>query len=83
MKEINFKKHGQSIIEREVCLHRMLNHPNIVKFYGHRHEGDSEYIFLEFLSGGDLFDRIGGEYSPQSAIKRTIHNGAGQTGIHQ
>ncbi|PNF43123.1 hypothetical protein B7P43_G18338 [Cryptotermes secundus] len=61
----------------------MANHLNIIRFYGHRRERPLEYIFLEFLSGGDLFDRIAGEYSSQSAIKRIIHNGAGQTGIHQ
>ena len=37
----------------------MLNHENIIKFLGNRREDDIEYIFLEYASGGELFDRIG------------------------
>ena len=85
MKVIDLEKNSgaQSSVQKEVFIHRMVNHSNIVRFYGHRHDGNLEYIFLEFLSGGDLFDRITGEYCSQSAIKRIIHNGAGQTDIHQ
>ncbi|ROL47583.1 Serine/threonine-protein kinase Chk1 [Anabarilius grahami] len=36
----------------------MLSHPNIVRFFGHRSEGTTQYIFLEYCSGGELFDRI-------------------------
>lgn len=39
----------------------MLNHENIIKFLGNRREDDIEYIFLEYASGGELFDRIGNE----------------------
>ncbi|PNF17987.1 hypothetical protein B7P43_G17348 [Cryptotermes secundus] len=72
MKGIDLKKHAQSTVRKEVCLHRVLTHPNIEQFYGNRREGNFEYIFLEFLSGGDLFDSTGGEYSSQSAIKRLL-----------
>ncbi len=37
----------------------MLNQQNIIKFYGHRRDHQIEYIFLEYASGGELFDRIG------------------------
>lgn len=46
-------------VKKEVCVHKMLSHPNIVRFYGHRSEGSIHYIFLEYCSGGELFDRIG------------------------
>ncbi|XP_030066164.1 serine/threonine-protein kinase Chk1 [Microcaecilia unicolor] len=45
-------------IKKEICINKMLNHANIVKFYGHRREGSIQYLFLEYCSGGELFDRI-------------------------
>lgn len=46
-------------IKKEICINKMLNHENVVKFYGHRREGATQYLFLEYCSGGELFDRIG------------------------
>lgn len=43
----------------QVCIHRMLEHNHIVKFYGQRTEADRIYLFLEYAPGGELFDRIG------------------------
>jgi len=37
----------------------MLSHDSVIKFYGHRRAGNFEYLFLEYASGGELFDRIG------------------------
>ncbi|XP_053307606.1 serine/threonine-protein kinase Chk1 isoform X2 [Spea bombifrons] len=45
-------------IKKEICINKMLNHSNIVKFYGHRREGNIQYLFLEYCRGGELFDRI-------------------------
>uniref|UniRef100_A0A8C5MWJ8 Serine/threonine-protein kinase CHK1 n=1 Tax=Leptobrachium leishanense TaxID=445787 RepID=A0A8C5MWJ8_9ANUR len=45
-------------IKKEICINKMLNHKNIVRFYGHRREGDVQYLFLEYCRGGELFDRI-------------------------
>lgn len=45
-------------IKKEICINKMLNHANIVKFYGHRKEGTIQYLFLEYCRGGELFDRI-------------------------
>ncbi|KAM6238367.1 serine/threonine-protein kinase Chk1 [Porphyrio hochstetteri] len=45
-------------IKKEICINKMLNHKNVVKFYGHRREGTTQYLFLEYCSGGELFDRI-------------------------
>lgn len=50
-------------IKKEICINKMLNHENVVKFYGHRREGNIQYLFLEYCSGGELFDRIGREIS--------------------
>lgn len=43
-------------------LPQMLSHANIVRFFGHRKEGLTMYLFLEYCSGGELFDRIGETY---------------------
>ncbi|NWW90231.1 CHK1 kinase, partial [Rhynochetos jubatus] len=45
-------------IKKEICINKMLNHENVVKFYGHRRDGATQYLFLEYCSGGELFDRI-------------------------
>uniref|UniRef100_A0A8C9RCH9 Serine/threonine-protein kinase CHK1 n=1 Tax=Scleropages formosus TaxID=113540 RepID=A0A8C9RCH9_SCLFO len=45
-------------VKKEVCVHKLLSHPNIVRFFGHRREGHIQYLFLEYCSGGELFDRI-------------------------
>lgn len=45
-------------IKKEVCIHRLLNDEHIIKFYGQRKVGATQLIFLEYASGGELFDRI-------------------------
>ncbi|KAL5020551.1 hypothetical protein ScPMuIL_003443 [Solemya velum] len=45
-------------VRKEVCVHRMLSHENIIKFYGFRKDGHIQYLFLEYACGGELFDRI-------------------------
>ena len=45
-------------IRKEICIHRMLQHENVIKFYGQRKADTKQYLFLEYASGGELFDRI-------------------------
>uniref|UniRef100_A0A3Q0R2I7 Serine/threonine-protein kinase CHK1 n=1 Tax=Amphilophus citrinellus TaxID=61819 RepID=A0A3Q0R2I7_AMPCI len=45
-------------VKKEVCIHKMVKNDNIVRFFGHRKEGSTVYLFLEYCSGGELFDRI-------------------------
>ncbi|OWK57033.1 Serine/threonine-protein kinase Chk1 [Lonchura striata] len=45
-------------IKKEICINKMLSHENVVRFYGHRREGATQYLFLEYCRGGELFDRI-------------------------
>lgn len=61
MKTIDLEKYPNALIavQKEVAIHSRLNHPNIIRFFGHRHHNDKYYIFLEYASGGELFDRIG------------------------
>jgi len=60
MKEINIKENQQAVkaAQKEICVHKLLKHHNIVQCYGSRIEAGAQFIFLEYLSGGELFDRI-------------------------
>ena len=61
MKEINIKEdsRAEKTAKKEICVHKLLKHPNIVQCYGSRIESERQFIFLEYCSGGELFDRIG------------------------
>lgn len=60
MKIIDLKKHpdARDNVKKEVAIHRLMSNPNILQFFGHRREGDIEYLFLEYAAGGELFDKI-------------------------
>jgi serine/threonine-protein kinase Chk1 len=45
-------------IQKEVLIHKTLNHENIIKYYSSFQQLDKFYIILEYASGGELFDRI-------------------------
>jgi serine/threonine-protein kinase len=47
--------------QRESDALRRLSHPNIVKMIDAFHEGDFEYIVMEYIFGGSLFDRLNRE----------------------
>jgi len=61
MKTIDLKNFSDALamVKKETAIHCRLNHPSIIKYYGQRHSKDNYYIFLEYASGGELFDRIG------------------------
>ena len=48
----------EPFIKKEIVIHKALKCKNIIKFYGMRKETERIYIFLEYVSGGELFDRI-------------------------
>ncbi|XP_020287477.1 serine/threonine-protein kinase grp [Pseudomyrmex gracilis] len=60
MKMIDVEKHpdARQTVRKEAAIHRMLSNPNIIQYFGKRSEPNMEYIFLEYASGGELFDRI-------------------------
>ncbi|KAK3107872.1 hypothetical protein FSP39_024097, partial [Pinctada imbricata] len=60
VKIINIEKtpSAAEAVRKEVCVHKLLNHESIIKFYGFRKEGKMQYLFLEYACGGELFDRI-------------------------
>ncbi|XP_060825265.1 serine/threonine-protein kinase grp [Bombus pascuorum] len=60
MKMVDLEKHpdAHQTVRKETTIHRMLSNPNIIQYFGKRSEPTMEYIFLEYASGGELFDRI-------------------------
>lgn len=60
MKMVDLDKHPdvRQIVRKETTIHRMLSNPHIIQYFGKRSEPNMEYIFLEYASGGELFDRI-------------------------
>ncbi|XP_076036808.1 uncharacterized protein LOC143022471 [Oratosquilla oratoria] len=43
---------------KEISIHRRLDHKNIVSFFGEQRDTKFVYIYLEYVSGGTLEDRI-------------------------
>lgn len=60
MKMVDLVKHPDAAeaVRKEICLHRMLKNPHVIKFFGSRREDSMQYMFLEYAAGGELFDRI-------------------------
>lgn len=61
MKMIDLDKHPNvsAAVRKEVCIHHSLSHENIIDYYGQRQDQNFMLIFIEYASGGELFDRIG------------------------
>jgi len=61
MKIINLDEHpsAEMLVKKEIGIHRLLDNVNIIKFYGSRLNDKVQYLFLEYASSGELYDRIG------------------------
>lgn len=65
---------NQDNLKKEVCIHKMLQDPHIIKYYGQRTEGPRIYLFLEYAPGGELFDRIEPDAGmPQAEAHKYFH----------
>jgi len=65
MKEIDLAPHDgdpatRDAVLKEICVHKLLKHDNVVRCYGARSDesGNRQFIFLEYCAGGELFDKI-------------------------
>lgn len=60
LKMVDLHRHpeAETCVRKEMLIHKLLKHPNIIKFFGSRREGFMQYMFLEYAVGGELFDRI-------------------------
>lgn len=61
MKIIDLIKHpnAPAAVRKEAHIHNLLSHDNIISYYGQRQDQNYVYMFIEYVSGGELFDRIG------------------------
>ncbi|KPM10100.1 serine/threonine-protein kinase Chk1-like protein 1 [Sarcoptes scabiei] len=43
-------------IRKEICIHKNLQHQNVIGFFGNRRDDESkiEYLFLEYAQNGEL-----------------------------
>ncbi|KAL8598034.1 hypothetical protein ACOMHN_062632 [Nucella lapillus] len=58
-------------IRKEICIHRMLFHKNVIRFWGMRKEGYTQYLFLQYACRGELFDKIDPDVGmPQAQAQR-------------
>lgn len=46
-------------IKKEVLIHENLHHPNIVRLMEARKDDDHFYLVMEWVAGGELFEKIG------------------------
>ncbi|XP_039285186.1 serine/threonine-protein kinase grp [Nilaparvata lugens] len=60
VKVIDFEKHPEAkeSVPKEVKIHKLLSNAHIIQCYGQRFDRNLGYIFLEYVPGGELFDRI-------------------------
>jgi serine/threonine-protein kinase Chk1 len=59
VKILSLKKVHRDDVRKEICVHKMLKHPNIVSFLDHEARQDTIFLLLELSSCGELFDKIG------------------------
>lgn len=45
-------------IQREIEIHSIVDHPNIIKFYGFFHDAQRIYILMEYAFNGELFTHM-------------------------
>lgn len=61
VKIIDLEKQSDMVeaIKKETCIHKMLRHPNIIRYFGKREHANKQFIFMEYAAGGELFNKIG------------------------
>ncbi|KAG5179824.1 kinase-like domain-containing protein [Tribonema minus] len=59
VRKANLAPEDEADLLEEVKILRQLNHPNIIDIYQfYRQERDNYYVIIEYMRGGELFDRI-------------------------
>lgn len=63
---------GEDIIKKEVAILQKYTHPNILKLYDFIESTEYLYIVMEYIEGGDLFDRLQRRKSYSECIARDL-----------
>eukprot|EP00039_Didymoeca_costata_P001300 m.51358 g.51358 ORF g.51358 m.51358 type:complete len:465 (+) comp10729_c0_seq2:227-1621(+) len=58
VKILHKEQDKENSIRKEICVHKMLKHPNITQYLSSLETSTIWYIFLELQPGGELYDRI-------------------------
>eukprot|EP00045_Choanoeca_perplexa_P017375 m.251199 g.251199 ORF g.251199 m.251199 type:complete len:532 (-) comp17520_c0_seq1:6703-8298(-) len=58
VKILSLSKVHRDEVRKEICVHKMLKHPNIVSFLDHEARENTIFLLLELSSCGELFDKI-------------------------
>lgn len=59
VKILNFARVDRRDVRKEVVLHKMASHPNIVRWLHQDQQPEAAFLLMELARGGELFDRIG------------------------
>ena len=54
----NIIKHKSSKFNKEIKIHRLMHHPNVVQLIDVQKDSNYYYVFIEYCSNGDLFNYI-------------------------
>lgn len=57
-------------VEREIALMKLMDHPNVIRLYDVWEGNGNLYLILEWVDGGELFDRLveRGSFKPAEAL---------------
>ena len=60
VKIIDMKVHrnASAQTDKEINIHKRLDHEHVIKYYGEREDNHIRYIFLEYAAGQELYDMI-------------------------
>ena len=50
---------SRASLEKEVAIHRVVKHQNIIRLFDYTEDASFIYILMEYAAGGELFDKIG------------------------
>ena len=49
---------AEKLIVREINIHSILDHENIIKLYGFFHDDENIYLILEYAPDGELYKEL-------------------------
>lgn len=58
MKKLDLRRVSESLLKAELDVHRMLRHPNVVRFVTYFTDSQSAYVIMEYLPHGTIWERM-------------------------